>query len=118
MDKYIAENIMEITYVFIDLMKKGKLKDEDDYTRESAWNSFKNECVSWAEDFENKYKFDDDDYIDSIFKFAENKILEKYGKDQYYTAEVRIKAINVEDAKSKIKSNFPGCAIMRVIKSS
>lgn len=117
MEKYIAENIMEITYVFINLMKEGKLKDEDDYTRESTWNSFKNECELWSNEFEMKYKVDDD-YIDSIFKFAESKILEKYGKDQYYTAEVRILAKNAEDARSKIKSNLPGCAIMRVIKSS
>ena len=116
MESHIVENIMEITSVFMYLMDKGKLKDENEYTRDSTWNSFKNECTSWAKEFEEKFNIEDD-YAYSIFKFAEEKILNKYGKDPFFIVEFQIQSKTAEDVKNVVKEKFPECDILSVIMS-
>lgn len=120
MEAYIAENIMEITSMFICLVEKGKIELEDKYTKNSTWSLFKTECLKWAEEFKDVYDHSDD-YIDSISEFAEEKILKEYGKKKvFYNIDVHFNKMNDEELNNminKLKLQFPKSEIVGVYES-
>ena len=104
----IAENIIEITWVFNDLWNSEKIMKELPFTRESTFASFKEDCVKWAEEFENTYfALENQDYIDNITKFAEEKIIKKYGikKEFRITYTEIVEASTIKEAEKIANKN-------------
>lgn len=76
MEIKIAENAAEIMLVYTDLVNEKKIKsmsDEDIYSCE-----FINDIAEWAREFEYENP-ECDDWLYEIDRFAQEKLLEKYG---------------------------------------
>lgn len=81
----LLEDVIEITWMFDDLMHTGLIRSWDDMIDEFGSSGFKNEIKEIAREFEKKYPFEtawedtDLDYIEEIEKFAKEKLIEIFG---------------------------------------
>lgn len=89
LDLRMYENIIEISWMFDDLMKKEKIKSWDILVDELSMGSdaIKELIMQIAEDFEKEYDiYDwnevDMDYISEIGKYARKRLLKEYGKEK------------------------------------
>ena len=82
----LIEDVIEITWMFDELIENGSIKSWDDIVdQECGSDGIKNTIKDIALKFEEKYPFDAsredyNDYIDTICMFAESKLIEKYKK--------------------------------------
>jgi len=79
-DEKIVENIIEITYCFDAMVTEGKI-DLDKYADEhtsATWSYlFREDCIEWAREFEEKYPdIIAPDYYDTIWYFTLEKLAE------------------------------------------
>lgn len=88
----LLEDVIEITWVFDGLIKSNEIKSWDEILENFCGSDgIKHEIRKIAEDFEKKYPFDttwedtDLDYIEEIEKFAKEKLIEKFGKQNEIT---------------------------------
>lgn len=85
----VYENIIEITWVFDQLEKSGKIKSWNELMEyvPTGSDGIKEVFVNIAKEFEEKYPFysawdsGDMDYLIEIQKFAEEKIIKEWGVD-------------------------------------
>lgn len=81
----LLEDVIEITWVFDELIHTGLIRSWDDMIDEFGSSGFKNEIKEIARKFEKKYPFEtawEDtklDYIEEIEKFAKEKLIEIFG---------------------------------------
>lgn len=81
----LLEDVIEITWVFDELIHTGLIRSWDDMIDEFGSSGFKNEIKEIAREFEKKYPFEtawEDiklDYIEEIEKFAKEKLIEIFG---------------------------------------
>ena len=84
----LLEDVIEITWVFDELIHTGLIRSWDDMIDEFGSSGFKNEIKEIAREFEKKYPFEtawedaDLDYIEEIEKFAKEKLVEKFGSTE------------------------------------
>lgn len=76
MEINIAENAVGITLIYTDLIKEKKIKSMRDENIDSC--EFINDIAEWAREFEYKNP-ECDDWLYEIDRFAQEKLLEKYG---------------------------------------
>lgn len=82
----LLEDVIEITWMFDSLMESGKIQKWDDIIDGLGSSCIKNEIKQIAKDFEKKFSnidWNDTklDYIIEIEKFAEEKLIEIFGKE-------------------------------------
>lgn len=82
----LLEDVIEITWMFDGLMESGKIQKWDDIIDDFGSSGIKNEIKQIAKDFEKKFSnidWNDTklDYIIEIEKFAEEKLIEIFGKE-------------------------------------
>lgn len=82
----LLESVVEITWMFDCLMESGDIQKWDDIIDTFGSSGIKNEIIHIAKDFEEQYKNVDWnntelDYIVEIEKFAEEKLIEVFGKE-------------------------------------
>lgn len=84
---FLMENVIEITWIFDQLMERGTIKSWDEL-HDNGYDSLeiKIEIIHIAEDFEKQYKnidWDDTDldYIIEIEKFALTELIKTFGKE-------------------------------------
>lgn len=81
----LLENVVEITWMFDNLMKSGKIQKWDDIIDTFGSSGIKNEIIQIARDFEKKFPFEttwtdtDLDYIVEIENFAKEKLIKNFG---------------------------------------
>lgn len=81
----LLEDVIEITWVFDELIHTGLIRSWNDMIDEFGSSGFKNEIKEIAMEFEKKYPFEtawEDtklDYIEEIEKFAKEKLIEIFG---------------------------------------
>lgn len=86
--KALLEDVIEITWVFDELIQTGQIRSWDDMIDEFGSSGFKNHIEEIARDFEKEYPFDsawedtDLDYIEEIEKFAKEKLVELFGRQE------------------------------------
>lgn len=87
---YRTENIIEITWMFDELMQLGDIPSWDDLIDEYGSDGLKNVIKEIARKFEEKYPFvttwinTDLHYIEEIGKFAKEKLMEQFQhKDEH-----------------------------------
>lgn len=84
----LLEDVIEITWVFDELIHTGLIRSWDDMIDEFGSSGFKNEIKEIAREFEKKYPFEtawedtDLDYIEEIEKFAKEKLVEIFSKQE------------------------------------
>ena len=84
----LLEDVIEITWVFDELIHTGLIRSWDDMIDEFGSSGFKNEIKEIAREFEKKYPFEtawedtDLDYIEEIEKFAKEKLVDKFGSTE------------------------------------
>ena len=84
----LLENVIEITWVFDELIHTGLIRSWDDMIDEFGSSGFKNEIKEIAREFEKKYPFEaawedtDLDYIEEIEKFAREKLEEIFRRQE------------------------------------
>lgn len=76
MEIKIAENAAEIMLVYTDLVEEKKIKSMSDEDINSC--EFINDIAEWAREFEYENP-ECDDWLYEIDRFAQGKLLEKYG---------------------------------------
>lgn len=86
LDLGIYENIIEVTWIFDDLIKKRKIKSWDELIDElpTGSDAIKGTIMQIAEDFEKEYDIDDwnetdMEYLSEITKYAKKRLIEEYG---------------------------------------
>ena len=83
----LIENTIEITFVFENLIREGKIKNWEEISYMGGSDVVKQEIRKIAEQFEEKYPYDETawedelDYIEEIENFATKKFIEVFGKD-------------------------------------
>lgn len=82
----LLENAIEITWMFDGLIDAEEIKSWDELIDTFGSSGIKNEIIQIAKDFEEQYKnvdWNDTelDYIVEIEKFAEEKLIEVFGKE-------------------------------------
>lgn len=85
----VYENIIEITWVFDQLEKSGKIKPWNTLVEELVTGSdaIKETIIQIAEDFEKEYPDDydwnaaDTEYLTEIQKYAEKRLINEYGDE-------------------------------------
>lgn len=88
MTKALLEDVIEITWVFDELIQTGEIRSWDDMIDEFGSSGFKNHIEEIAHEFEKKYPFEttwedtDLDYIEEIEKFAKEKLVEIFGRQE------------------------------------
>lgn len=84
----LLEDVIEITWVFDELIHTGLIRSWNDMIDEFGSSGFKNEIKETAMEFEKKYPFEtawedtDLDYIEEIEKFAKERLLEVFGMQE------------------------------------
>ena len=86
----VYENIIEITWVFDQLEKSGKIKPWNTLVEEliTGTDEIKETIIQIAEDFEKEYPDDydwnaaDTEYLTAIQLYAEKRLINEYGKDK------------------------------------
>lgn len=84
----LLEDVIEITWVFDELIHTGLIRSWDDMIDEFGSSGFKNEIKEIAREFEKKYPFEtawEDtklDYIEEIEKFAKEKLEEIFRRQE------------------------------------
>lgn len=84
----LLEDVIEITWVFDELIHTGLIRSWDDMIDEFGSSGFKNEIKEIAREFEKKYPFEtawedtDLDYIEEIEKFARGKLEEIFRRQE------------------------------------
>ena len=84
----LLEDVIEITWVFDELIHTGLIRSWDDMIDEFGSSGFKNEIKEIAREFEKKYPFEtawedtDLDYIEEIEKFAMEKLEEIFRRQE------------------------------------
>lgn len=86
----VYENIIEVTWVFEQLEKSGKIKPWNTLVEELVTGSdaIKETIIQIAEDFEKEYPEDydwnaaDTEYLTVIQKYAKKRLINEYGKDK------------------------------------
>ena len=84
----LLEDVIEITWVFDELIHTGLIRSWDDMIDEFGSSGFKNEIKEIAREFEKKYPFEaawedtDLDYIEEIEKFAREKLEEIFRRQE------------------------------------
>ncbi|HAU86555.1 MAG TPA: hypothetical protein DCW90_14005 [Lachnospiraceae bacterium] len=86
MEIRIAENAAEIMLIYADFIEKKKIKSISDEDINSC--EFINDVAKWSREFEYDNP-DCDDWLYEIDKFAQEKLLEKYGPKKRETTYVR-----------------------------
>ena len=88
MTEALLEDVIEITWMFDDLVDSGKIKSWDEILeQEDGSAGIKNTIKCIAQEFEKKYPFDTTwedtelDYIEEIEKFSKEKLIQIYGKE-------------------------------------
>lgn len=86
LDLGIYENIIEVSWMFKDLIAAGEIKSWDDLMDElpTGSDAIKETIMQIAEDFEKEYNIDDWNetdmqYLTEITKYSEKRLLEEYG---------------------------------------
>lgn len=85
----LLEDVIEIVWMFDHLMNLDKLSNWDDIINAIGFSGIKNEIIQIARDFEKKFPFETSwedtelDYIIEIEKFAKEKLIEVFGKENY-----------------------------------
>ena len=88
MEEALLEDVIEITWVFDELIHTGLIRSWDDMIDEFGSSGFKNEIKEIAREFERKYPFEtawedtDLDYIEEIEKFAREKLEEIFRRQE------------------------------------
>ena len=88
MTEALLEDVIEITWVFDELIHTGLIRSWDDMIDEFGSSGFKNEIKEIAREFEKKYPFEtawedtDLDYIEEIEKFAREKLEEIFRRQE------------------------------------
>ena len=88
MEEALLEDVIEITWVFDELIHTGLIRSWDDMIDEFGSSGFKNEIKEIAREFEKKYPFEtawedtDLDYIEEIEKFAMEKLEEIFRRQE------------------------------------
>ena len=88
MTEALLEDVIEITWVFDELIHTGLIRSWDDMIDEFGSSGFKNEIKEIAREFEKKYHFEtawedtDLDYIEEIEKFAREKLEEIFRRQE------------------------------------
>lgn len=85
----VYENIIEITWVFDQLEKSGKIKPWNTLVEELVTGSdaIKETIIQIAEDFEKEYPEDydwnatDTEYLTAIQLYAEKRLINEYGDE-------------------------------------
>ena len=119
MDYKMAENIIEITWVFDELKSKNKIADYDEISdvysagTTAASDIIKDNICEWAKEFEETGSKEDYDYLDKIRKFAKNKIIEAFGIEKKYvvTITMNAKANSTEQLYKDLKERFGDVSI-------
>ena len=84
----LLEDVIEITWVFDELIHTGLIRSWNDMIDEFGSSGFKNEIKEIAREFEKKYPFEtawedtDLDYIEEIEKFAREKLEEIFRRQE------------------------------------
>ena len=84
----LLEDVIEMTWVFDELIHTGLIRSWDDMIDEFGSSGFKNEIKEIAREFEKKYPFEtaweatDLDYIEEIEKFAREKLEEIFRRQE------------------------------------
>lgn len=84
----LLEDVIEITWVFDELIHTGLIRSWNDMIDEFGSSGFKNEIKEIAREFEKKYPFEtawEDtklDYIEEIEKFAREKLEEIFRRQE------------------------------------
>lgn len=84
----LIEDAIEITWTFESLLAAGKIKSWDELSYIGGSDIVKQEIRKIAEQFEEKFPYattwedGELDYIEEIEKFATEKLIEAFGKDQ------------------------------------
>lgn len=87
-EEALLEDVIEITWVFDELIHTGLIRSWDDMIDEFGSSGFKNEIKEIAREFERKYPFEtawedtDLDYIEEIEKFAREKLEEIFRRQE------------------------------------
>jgi hypothetical protein len=85
----LLEDVIEITWMLDGLMESGDIQKWDDIIDTFGSSGIKNEIIQIARDFEKKFPFETSwedtelDYIIEIEKFAKEKLIEVFGKENY-----------------------------------
>ena len=89
MTEALLEDVIEITWMFDGLIESGEIKSWDELIDEFCGSDgIKLEIRKIAEDFEKKFPFEtawedtDLDYIEEIEKFAKERLLEVFGRQE------------------------------------
>lgn len=88
MTEALLEDVIEITWVFDELIHTGLIRSWDDMIDEFSSSGFKNYIKEIAREFENKYPFETTwedtelDYIEEIEKFAKEKLVKIFGRQE------------------------------------
>ena len=88
MEEALLEDVIEITWVFDELIHTGLIRSWDDMIDEFGSSGFKNEIKEIAREFEKKYPFEtawedtDLDYIEEIEKFARENLEEIFRRQE------------------------------------
>ena len=89
LDLGIYENIIEVSWMFKDLIAAGKIKSWDDLMDElpTGSDAIKETIMQIAEDFEKEYNIDDWNetdmqYLEEIIKYSEKRLVEEYGREK------------------------------------
>lgn len=82
----LLESVVEVTWMFDGLMESGDIQKWDDIIDTFGSSGIKNEIIQIAKDFEKKFSnidWNDTelDYIVEIEKFAKEKLIEVFGKE-------------------------------------
>lgn len=84
----LIEDAIEITWTFESLLRTGKIKSWDEISYLGGSDIVKQGIKKIAEQFEEKFPYETTwedgelDYIEEIEKFATEKLIEAFGKDQ------------------------------------
>lgn len=76
MDPKHLENVLEITREYVGYVMSGRIL-EDGSSAVSRWDEFKSNVESYAEEFEEAFDDEEEDYLTAIFEFAEKKFKEE-----------------------------------------
>lgn len=83
----LLEDVIEITWMLDHLINLGTLSNWDDIIDDFGSSGIKSEIIRIARDFEKKFPFETSwedtglDYIIEIEKFAKEKLIEVFGKE-------------------------------------
>ena len=88
MTKALLEDVIEITWMFDELIQTGEIRSWNDMIDEFGSSGFKNYIEEIAKDFEKKYPFETTwedtnlNYIEEIEKFAKKKLIKIFGRQE------------------------------------